>query len=45
MLSLAMLYQVQTVLKVVNELATENKEYVSKQGIAYNFNININLNI
>ncbi len=33
-----------TVLRVVKELATDNKEYISKQGIAYNFNINNNLN-
>lgn len=32
------------VLRVVKELTTDNIEYVSKQGIAYNFNINNKLN-
>jgi len=33
-----------TVLRVIKELATDNKEYISQSGIAYNFNINNTLN-
>lgn len=33
-----------TVLRVVKELATDNSLLVSKQGISYNFNINLKLN-
>lgn len=33
-----------TVLRVIKELATDNKEYISKSGISYNFNINDKLN-
>jgi len=33
-----------TVLRVIKELATDNKEYISQSGIAYNFNINNKLN-
>lgn len=33
-----------TVLRVIKELATDNKEYISQSGITYNFNINNKLN-